>query len=102
MKGGPAGSGYLGKLLTCWGISQLYPAMKMLFAESVYEDLDHLVSQKEDLLVSPGGCPACPPGTSGCHHPLAVHVFSVSADLTYTPGSQRQLSIVAGWPLRAP
>ena len=29
-------------------------------AEAVYEDLDHLVTQKEDLLGSPGGCLCLP------------------------------------------
>lgn len=33
----------------------------------------------------------CPPGISGCHHRLAVHIFSASADPMCAPGSQRRL-----------
>ena len=58
-------------------------------AEAVYEELDYLLTQKEGL-GSPGEC-LCPPGISGCHHPLAVHIFSASADPMCAPGSQRQL-----------
>ena len=56
-------------------------------AEAVYEELDYLLTQKEGL-GSPGECPVCPPGISGCHHPLAVHIFSASADPMCAPGSQ--------------
>ena len=59
-------------------------------AEAVYEELYYLLTQKEGL-GSPGECPVCPPGISGCHHPLAVHIFSASADPMCAPGSQRWL-----------
>ena len=46
-------------------------------AEAVYEELEYLVTQKESLLGSPGGCLLCPPGSFGCHHPLAVCLLSI-------------------------
>ena len=70
-------------------------------AEAVYEELDYLVTWKEGLLGSPGGC-LCLSETSACHLPLAVNIFSASTDPTCAPGLQRRLSKVAGWPLRAP
>ena len=71
------------------------------FAEAVYEELDYLVTQKEGLLGSPGGCLCLPSWDLWLSPPLGVHIFSASADLTRSPGSQRQLSKVAGWPLTA-
>ena len=59
-------------------------------AEAVYEELDYLLTQKEGL-GSPGECLICPPGISGCHHTLAVHIFSAPADPMFAPGSQRRL-----------
>ena len=59
-------------------------------AEAVYEELDYLLTQKEGL-GSPGECLICPAGISGCHHPLAVHIFSAPADPMCAPGSQRRL-----------
>ena len=59
-------------------------------AEAVYEELDYLLTQKEGL-GSPGECLICPAGISGCHHPLAVHIFSASADPMCAPGSQTRL-----------
>ena len=55
-------------------------------AEAVYEELDYLLTQKEGL-GSPGECLICPAGISGCHHPLAMHIFSASADPMCAPGS---------------
>ena len=71
-------------------------------AEAMYEELDHLVTQKEGLLGSPGGCLCLPSWDLWLSHPLDVCIFSASADPTHSPGSQRQLSKVAGWPLTAP
>ena len=81
----------------CGGFSNLLGDLSALssyedvLAEAVYEELDYLVTQKEGLLGSPGGCLFCPPGTFGCHHPLAVWVFSASSDPMRAPHSQRQL-----------
>ena len=55
-------------------------------AEAVYEELDYRLTQKEGL-GSPGECLICPAGISGCHHPLAMHIFSASADPMCAPGS---------------
>ena len=60
-------------------------------AEAMYEELDHLVTQKEGLLGSPGGCLCLPSWDLWLSHPLGVHIFSASADPTRSPGSQRRL-----------
>ena len=70
--------------------------------EAMYEALNHLVTQKEGLLGSPGGSLCLPSWDLWLSHPLGVHIFSASADPTRSPGSQRQLSKVAGWPLTVP
>ena len=90
------------------GISDLLGDLSALssyedaLAEAVYEELDYLVTQKEGLLGSPGGC-LCLPSWDlwlslpiGCEHLLSIHRPHVC------PGLHRQLSKVAGWPLRAP
>ena len=102
MKVGLLDRGVWGRISDLLGDLSALSSYEDALAEAVYEELDYLVTQKESLLGSPGGCLLCPPGSFGCHHPLAVHVFSVSADLMYAPSSQRRLSKVAGWPLRAP
>lgn len=55
-------------------------------AEAVYEEIDYLVTPKEDLLGSPGVCLCL-----ALLGPLVVSLgFSASTDPTSAPGSQRQ------------
>ena len=70
-------------------------------AEAVYEELDYLVTQKEGLLGSPGGCLCLPSWEPWLPHPLGVGISSASADPIRSPSSQRWLSKVAGCPLTA-
>ena len=57
-------------------------------AEAVYEELDYLLTQKEGL-GSPGEC-LCPPGISGCHHPLAVHISASTNPMCAPAPPKRQ------------
>ena len=76
------------------GISDLLGDLSALssyedaLAEAVYEKLDYIVTQKEGLLGSPGGCLCLPswdlwlsPPT-GCEHLLSVHRPHVCLRLT--------------------
>ena len=76
-EGGLAGSGYLGSFSDLLGDLSALSSYEDALAEAVYEELDYLVTQKESLLGSPGGCLLCPPGSFGCHHPLAVCLLSI-------------------------
>ena len=88
--------------LTCWGISQPYPVMKMLLLKLCMRSLITLWLGRWVFWAAQVDISAWPPGTSGYHLPLAVNIFSASTDPTCAPGLQRWLSKVAGWPLRAP
>ena len=46
--------------LTWWGNLSALSSYEDAFAEAVYEELDYLVTQKEGLLGSPGGCLCLP------------------------------------------
>ena len=70
-------------------------------AEAVYEELDYLVTQKEGLLGSPGGCLCLPSWDFWLSHPLGVGISSASAEPTHSPSSQSCLFKVAGWSLTA-
>ena len=78
-EGGLAGLGYLGSFSDLLGDLSALSSYGDTLAEAVYEEL-------AQVSVS-----VCPPGISGCHHPLAVHIFSASADPMCAPGSQRRL-----------
>ena len=90
-EGGLLDGSVLGSISDLLGDLSALSSYEDVLAEAVYEELDYLVTQKEGLLGSPGGCLFCPPGTFGCHHPLAVWVFSASSDPMRAPHSQRQL-----------
>ena len=90
------------------GISDLLGDLSALssyedaLAEAVYEELDYLVTQKEGLLGSPGGCLCLPSWDLWLSPPIDYeHLLSVHRP-HMCPGLHRQLSKVAGWPLRAP
>lgn len=76
--------------VVCSALSSFEDALN----EAVYEEIDHLVTMKEDLLSSTDVYPLpCPPRTSGCQPSLsASHVLSECADAVCTPDSQKQPS----------
>ena len=89
-EGGLAGLGYLGSFSDLLGDLSALSSYEDALAEAVYEELDYLLTQKEGL-GRPGECLCLPSWISGCHHPLAMHIFSASADPMCAPGSQRRL-----------
>ena len=87
-EGGLAGLGYLGSFSDLLGDLSALSSYEDALAEAVYEELGYLVTQKEGLLGSPGGCPCLPswdlwlsPPT-GCEHLLSVHRPHVCPRLT--------------------
>ena len=77
--------------LTCWGISQPSPAMKMLLLKQCMRNSITLCHGRRVFWTAQVGVSAYPPGTSGCHLPLAVCIFSASAAPRSDPDSQSQL-----------
>ena len=87
-EGGLAGLGYLGSFSDLLGDLSALSSYGDALAEAVYEELGYLVTEKEGLLGSPGGCPCLPswdlwlsPPT-GCEHLLSVHRPHVCPRLT--------------------
>ena len=68
-------------------------------AEAVYEELDYLVSQKEGLLESPGGCTLLGPLVVTSHWLCASsqHLQPPGVPQTHRVSSSK----VIGWPVRA-
>ena len=64
--------------------------MKMLLLKLCMRSLITLSHQRK-VWAAQVSVSVCPPVTSGCHHPLAVCIFSACADLTCAPVSQRRL-----------
>ena len=83
--------GVWGSISDLLSISQPYLAMKMLLLKPCMRSLMTLQHGRSVFWAAQVGVSAFPPWTSGCHHSLAVHVFSASADSTHAPGSQRWL-----------
>ena len=87
-EGGLAGLGCLGSFSDLLGDLSALSSYEDALAEAVYEELGYLVTQKEGLLGSPGGCPCLPswdlwlsPPT-GCEHLLSIHRPHVCPRLT--------------------
>ena len=76
---GLLGQGIWGSFSDLLGDLSALSSYEDALAEAVYEDLDHLVSQKEDLLGSPGGCLCLPSWDlwlsplTGCVGLLSIH-----------------------------
>ena len=88
MKVGLLDRGVWGRISDLLGDLSALSSYEDALAEAVYEELGYLVTQKEGLLGSPGGC-LCPPSwdlwlspPTGCEHLLSVHRPHVCPRLT--------------------
>ena len=88
MKVGLLDRGVWGRISDLLGDLSALSSYEDALAEAVYEELGYLVTEKEGLLGSPGGCPCLPswdlwlsPPT-GCEHLLSIHRPHVCPRLT--------------------
>ena len=88
MKVGLLDLGVWGRISDLLGDLSALSSYEDALTEAMYEALNHLVTQKEGLLGSPGGC-LCPPSwdlwlspPTGCEHLLSIHRPHVCPRLT--------------------
>ena len=85
---GLLGQGIWGSFSDLLGDLSALSSYEDALAEAMYEELDHLVTQKESLLGSPGGCLCLPFWDLWLSHPLGAGISSASAD-PYIPQAHR-------------